>query len=152
MAISTKRRPLCDYPEYTADSLTGKIYKGDREISQKLSEKDGVMYLTLIDAEGKHHRRRVAHLVYSAFHPSEDFRYIDYLDGNPKNCALANLKIGSAPKMNLGASNGNVKLTAEKVRTIRASELTATKLAEKYGVSESTIFSIKSGRRWAHIV
>lgn len=48
----------------------------------------------------------------------------------------------------LGERNPLAKLTADKVREIRASGLSDTKLAAAYGVSQSNISMIRSGRTW----
>jgi hypothetical protein len=47
-----------------------------------------------------------------------------------------------------GESNGRAKLTAEQVRAIRESPVSALELAPQLGVSRSIIYQIRSGRRW----
>jgi len=50
-----------------------------------------------------------------------------------------------------GASHGRAKLTEDQVREIFVSSETQRELAQKYGVSQTTIHFIKSGRNWSHI-
>ena len=50
-----------------------------------------------------------------------------------------------------GEAQGSSKLTADQVREIRASGLTQTALAGKYGVRQTQISRIKNGLRWKHV-
>ena len=51
-----------------------------------------------------------------------------------------------------GERSGSARLTAKEVLDIRADQaLTQEQLANKYGVSPSTIHSIKSRKNWAHL-
>lgn len=50
-----------------------------------------------------------------------------------------------------GEQIGTAKLTEESVREIKASSLSLSALAEKYGVDKSNIWSIKSGKSWKHV-
>jgi len=50
-----------------------------------------------------------------------------------------------------GERNGQCKLTADEVKSIRESSGTRAQLAIKFNVSESTIRNIKRRRKWAHI-
>ena len=52
----------------------------------------------------------------------------------------------------LGEKNGSTKLTTDQVMTIKTSRLSAKALASLYSVSRWTIFRIRSGRQWAHVV
>lgn len=45
----------------------------------------------------------------------------------------------------------NAKLTPEQVQAVRLSSETPTKLAERYSISTSTVWLVKTKRRWAHI-
>lgn len=53
-----------------------------------------------------------------------------------------------APK---GTANHNAKLTEADVLAIRQSELSGRKLAARYGVDQSVIYSIKKRTTWRHI-
>jgi hypothetical protein len=48
-------------------------------------------------------------------------------------------------------NRAGVKLNAEAVRDIRTSKLSLEKLAEKYGVSIRTIYSVLNHKTWRHI-
>jgi hypothetical protein len=50
-----------------------------------------------------------------------------------------------------GHQNPNVKLTADEVRAIRASDLSYSQAAAKYGVTKAAIAAIQTRRRWSHI-
>ena len=50
-----------------------------------------------------------------------------------------------------GAGNHNTNLTAEDIRAIRASNEKGVRLAERYGISRSTLSSIRLRRTWKHI-
>ena len=51
-----------------------------------------------------------------------------------------------------GTRNGISKLTDDDVRAIRASTETQWTLARRYGVWQGTIWHIKAGIRWKHVV
>ena len=85
-------------------------------------------------------------------------------DGNPKNNAIDNLRWGT-PLDNAcdrdrhgttarGERNAEAQLTESQVRDIK-SRLgkwgEGKRIAREYGVSESLISDIKSGRTWAHV-
>lgn len=55
---------------------------------------------------------------------------------------------GNQPK---GERNGNAKLTADDIRSIRTSSETLKSLAARYGVSFGLIGHIKRGQAWNHI-
>ena len=59
----------------------------------------------------------------------------------------------TAPGINRarGERNGQCKLTADEVKSIREISGTRAQLAIKFNVSESTIGNIKRRRKWAHI-
>lgn len=54
-------------------------------------------------------------------------------------------------KSGRGSANSNAKLTSDDVTAIRASQASAAELATEYGVSRSTITSIKQGKTWIHV-
>ena len=47
---------------------------------------------------------------------------------------------------------GTSRLTAAQVLEIRASDLSYAQLAEKYGVDKSTIYCVKTGKSWKHLI
>ena len=50
-----------------------------------------------------------------------------------------------------GEANGNAKLTEAQVREIRTSQETLLALADKFGVSQMTVFYAKHGKTWKHL-
>lgn len=58
---------------------------------------------------------------------------------------------GRSPRTRLhGEMNGSCKLQARDVAAIRNSKLSQSKLAAAYGVDQSTISHIKTGKNWAN--
>lgn len=51
-----------------------------------------------------------------------------------------------------GERTANAKLTEDDVRSIKLDRRTTRAIATAYGVGQSTIAGIKTGRRWAHVV
>jgi hypothetical protein len=79
-------------------------------------------------------------------------------------CKLSHLRLGTAQEnsndrqiagtlsVNVGAKNGQAKLTASNVKQIRKLLLKGVmqkQIAEKYGVSQTCIWEIKTLRKWA---
>lgn len=52
---------------------------------------------------------------------------------------------------NRGPRNGNAKLTPSVIAAIRSAVGTHASLAKVYGVSATTIYQIRLGKRWAHV-
>lgn len=90
--------------------------------------------------------------------------HINHKDGNKHNNAAANLEYITAKQnhehaaeMGLhawGTRHGAHKLTEDQVRSIRSlwkTGLTDAKLGEWFGVSKSTILSIRRGQTWRHL-
>ncbi len=50
-----------------------------------------------------------------------------------------------------GEKNGNAKLTAEKVLTIRASNEAQRVVAERYGITRTLVSQIRLRQAWAHV-
>ncbi|MDP2129957.1 MAG: helix-turn-helix transcriptional regulator [Erythrobacter sp.] len=63
------------------------------------------------------------------------------------------LERGRAPHKGrvAGEKNGNAKLTADVVRSIRSSSGSQTELAERFGVSRALIHAIVNRKAWTHI-
>jgi hypothetical protein len=78
---------------------------------------------------------------------------------NPRCCNPKHLLLGSQidnvadrverDRSAKGALNGRAKLTATKARAIYASRKMRTDLAAQFGIDESTVRDIKSGKTWA---
>jgi DNA-binding transcriptional regulator YiaG len=58
------------------------------------------------------------------------------------------IKKGRMPR---GEHRAHVKLTEADVRFIRESNLTAARISETLGVSDSTVWKIRRREKWAHI-
>jgi len=130
---------------------------------------DGKGYMTVaLHMKGRQKSARVHVLVKDAFHgPRPPGRVeVCHGDGVPGNNVLSNLRYDTHANNvrdrkghgtdNSGARNGCAKLTVELVREIRQAHARAgarpVDLAKLYGVSESCIRGVTSGRRWAHVV
>lgn len=50
-----------------------------------------------------------------------------------------------------GPQNGNTKLTAEIVATIKSSDDSNINLGRKYGVSAAAIYLVRKGENWSHV-
>ncbi len=77
----------------------------------------------------------------------------DRMDGRLENLRWDTRKSNHADKRSHGTwqggvNNGNSKLTWREVEGIRASRLSAEKLAKMYGVGSTTIFRVKNYESW----
>lgn len=111
----------------------------------------------------RHQNARINRLVCEAFngpHPvGKPFAL--HNDGNSLNNSPSNLRWGfgaeNAADRNThgrtarGERNSKARLTAEIVRSIRASPLTQMELAAIYGVSQTTISSVILNNTWKHV-
>lgn len=79
---------------------------------------------------------------------------------NPKHLFLGTAADNMADKMakgrdryvpHIGEDNPRCKLTVEKVKEIRASDMTCNQLSELYGVTDGTISAIRTRKLWKHI-
>jgi hypothetical protein len=57
-----------------------------------------------------------------------------------------------APDRLRGSANGHSKLTEAQVIEIRASPEKGVRLAERYGVAQSTISALRKGKGWPHLI
>lgn len=117
--------------------------------------------------DNKEKRFLVHRLVYAAFcGPILDGLQINHINGNKKDNRLENLEavtqqenIEHAVRTGLadgkGEKNSQAKLTAEKVRDIRASHIPGLvgykKLAKKHGVKWETIRGVLKKETWQHV-
>ncbi len=106
--------------------------------------------------------RHVHQLVLEAFvGPRKEGMETRHLDGNPVNNRLENLKWGTHTEnmadavrhgtVPRGEAHCKTTLTESQARKILASKETGEVLAERYGVSGSTVCRIRTGRRWKHL-
>lgn len=126
---------------------------------------DGYLYVAVI-LHGKRITRSVHRLVCEAWYgPPEAGQLVRHLDGNPANNCPGNLRWGTYSQNEAdkrrhgrvaeGERHGQVKLTEEGVRIIRAAipaglwDVTAA--AKVFGVDASTIRRIAAGGAWRHV-
>lgn len=161
-------RPVAESPRYRIGNDGSIIGPSGRTLRPGL---DGYGYpqVLLYCTDGPRLVRKVHRLVAEAFigpRPS-DKHQIAHWDGNPENNAVTNLRWATA-KENIGDKirhgrvtrtsgeiNGQVKLTAEKVREIRARYAAGANqydLATEYGVKQPTISNIITGKTWGHLL
>jgi hypothetical protein len=114
---------------------------------------------------GKNKTFYVHDLVTAAFiGPKPEGSHVNHKDGNKQNNAAENLEyVTRAENMRHAATTGLMargeqhyqsKLTEAEVRSLRADRATGlsfSKLAAKYGISIATAFQIAKGNYWSHI-
>lgn len=147
----------------------GKIFseRTNKILSVQL-DKDGYEKVQMMSTDGKRHRYSVHRLVLENFNPIENMNkfQVNHIDGNKRNNNLSNLewvtcsenlihahKIGL--KNQFGEHNNASKLTEEQVKEIINMLLEHKyiygQIAEKFGVSDDTIGSIKRKENWKYL-
>ena len=140
--------------------LSGSLTTGYRTLNLHRPENKGTLYI----------HREMAHLLLKK--PSAKYKFVIHrnhnkLDNHIKNLSWATLEQmikhqqGSPAKMAYKEKQANktegLKLNAAQVKKIKAilnskkRNITIKKLAENYGVSEMTMYRIKSGENWGRI-
>lgn len=126
---------------------------------------DGDGYLLVgVKRDGRHKSTKVAKIVCTAFHgpkptPRHEVAHNNGIktDNRAVNLRWATRTENHADKTlhgtdNRGHRHGMVKLSEDQVKKIKeelaTGKITHRKLADRYGVSRSTISVIKSGRNW----
>jgi len=149
MPTNLKTASIPGYKHYTADT-DGNIYCRGVLVEARYSEQDRVMYVTI--ARGKNYApRRLPHLILRAFHQRRGKRYVKYLDGNPKNCALENLFASAGFSCNRGVANNRAKLNEDKVRAIRLDRRPLKEIAVDYGIAVATVSAVQNRTRWSYV-
>jgi hypothetical protein len=109
-----------------------------------------------------HLEKRVHTLVMLAFHgPPPEGMEVCHLSADRKDNRLCNLRYDNH-KSNLadrlihgtflvGERHGSAKLTTREVQEIQNAIGTQHEIATRYGVSQSHVSTIRSGKSWAHI-
>lgn len=147
---------------YCAD-LFGYIWskaKSGAEWRKLKGSANGKGYLTVTPAvDGKYKTRLVHELVAEAFYGGRPLgSQIRHLDGNQKNNAPENLDYGTQEQnwsdrlvngVSLGEAHHNAKITNKIADEIRASSLSQRAISAQFGLSQSTIWSIRNNRTWA---
>ena len=119
-------------------------------------------YLSVTPAhEGRYRTRLVHRLVAEAFYgrEPEGLNQVRHLNGDQKDNAPENLDWGTqednwSDRLVHGRDTGErhhaAKLTAETVEKIRAAEMPQRAVAARFGVAQSTVWAIRTGRYWQH--
>lgn len=170
-------RDIPGHPGYQASSF-GRVRSKDRvclkkdgttanyksKVLRPATNKGG--YLAVALSNGKGRNERVHRLVALAFlgEPPEDKPYVLHNDGDKKNNTPANLRYGDASanahdairhgQMLVGEERHTSKLTERQVRKIlalRRSGMTQTEISESFGVAQSTVSNILTGKCWSHL-
>lgn len=156
MAIPSLNRNYC------AD-LYGRIWSRakDGETWAALKPaRTGKGYLTVTPAHDGRYRTRLVHrLVAEAYYgpPPEGMTQVRHLDGDQENNTPNNLDWGTqednwSDRAYLGRGAGeehhSAKLTAADADEIRTSQMSQRALSIRFGVTQSTIWAIKTGRCW----
>ena len=161
-ALSSNGR-IASYTENVLEDgklLNGSLTTGYKTLNLHRPGNNGTLYV----------HREIARLFLKKTSPKH--RYVIHLNHNKTDNSVKNLKWAtleemiehqqSSPakvaykKVQANRSNG-LKLNATQVRSIKKTlesknrKLTIRQLAEKYGVSEMTLYRIKSGENWARI-
>lgn len=84
------------YKNYEVDSITGNVYRKGK--SEPLKRSDDQRGYDMIDlSENGFKTKAKVHLIvaHTFIGPQKEGMVVEHLDGNKKNCALANLKYGT---------------------------------------------------------
>jgi hypothetical protein len=161
-ALSSNGR-IASYTENVLEDgklLNGSLTTGYKTLNLHRPGNNGTLYV----------HREIARLFLKKTSPKH--RYVIHLNHNKTDNSVKNLKWAtleemiehqqSSPakvaykKVQANRSNG-LKLNATQVRSIKKTlesknrKLTIRQLAEKYGVSEMTLYRIKSGENWSKV-
>ncbi|MFT3682692.1 MAG: NUMOD4 domain-containing protein [Ferruginibacter sp.] len=140
--------------------LNGSLTSGYRTLNLHVGDSNGTIYL----------HREVAKLFCKKTSPKH--KYVIHLNHKKEDNNSSNLKWTTLDEMSSHQQNSpqkkaykkrqaskteGLKLNATKVKTIKDAinnpkrKLTYKQMAEKYKVSEMTLYRIKSGENWSHI-
>ena len=152
-------RPISSAPGY-AVTADGEVYRDGAPVRCSLTAK-GYRKLTIRTLSGRR-TVRVSGVVCAAYHgerpPGHEVRHLngrrddDRADNlrwstHAENCA-DKVAHGTAQR---GERNPKARLTEAQVRTIRASQESAGRLAQVFGVKPGTVRAVRARRRWAHL-
>lgn len=138
------------------------IVKGHVKVAVQVHKRTGRVFFNMTYL-GHTKSVLVNRVVAWALHPNpQNLEQVNHIDGDKENNAAENLEWCSGSenekhahrtglKTGRGSANSNAKLTARDVLEIRASREKAPELAQRYGVSRSTIVNIINGRTWNHV-
>lgn len=161
-AVSSHGRVASYHVDVLKDGklLNGSVTSGYRTLNLHIEDSNGTIYI----------HREVARLFCKI--PSKKHKYVIHVNHKKKDNHYKNLKwatmdtVGShqqnspekiAYKVRQANKTVGLKLNAKQVKAIKTTienpkrKLTYKQLAEKYNVSEMTLYRIKSGENWGHI-
>ena len=150
---------------YKASSL-GRIssrWKGSKKIMHSVVSTNGYPCVNLT-VGSKKYKFSVHRLVAKYFLPDFDESLeVNHIDGVKTNAAYWNLemttrsgnelhayRIGLKPKRK-GEDSFVAKLKNDQVLNIFNSSMTCVEIGNKYGIDDSTVSNIRTGKRWSHI-
>lgn len=145
-------------------AIGGKVdrKKGYRQVKFRTHPKSGRVYYNMVWM-GFTKSVLVNRVVALRYLPNPDnLPQVNHIDGDKENNALSNLEWSTGSdnekhahrtglKSGRGSGNSNAKLSVAQIHAIRASTALSKALAKKYGVTQSTINSIRSRRTWNHV-
>ncbi len=129
----------------------------------KTTKGNYITYWVVLSKNGKHkkfyiHRLVAEHFIKNKYNKKE----VNHKDSNPQNNNANNLEWVShdenmkhAMRKNRiakGESSGMAKLTNEAIKEIYNTQIDAKLLAIKYAVSRETIYNVRRGQSWKHII
>lgn len=148
----------CDKADEAGNLLVATYHK----ITLQIHKPSGRVYFTMT-WRGITKSVGVPRVIAWAYHPNpQNLPQVDHKDGNKLNNTDTNLEWvtggenerrahATGLKTGRGTANSNAKLTPDSVLAIRASTEKPEDIAKTFGVSRSTIISIKAGRTWRHL-
>lgn len=153
-------KPIVGWEGLYAAGTDGRIYRMDRGEPEPLAGSPSSKgYLTVSLSRGTWETHAIHKLICEAFYGPPPFAgaQVRHVDGDQTNNAPANLDWGSheqnwqdrkAHGRGMGAEHHAAKLTPDQVAEIRGSKEPQRALAERFGVSQSTIWEARNGRTW----
>jgi len=138
------------------------VTKGYGVVVQQVHKKSGRVYFN-VSFMGVRKSVLTNRVVALRFYPNpNNLPQVNHKDGDKENNVKDNLEWASGSenekhahrtglKSGRGTANANSKLTVDDVLTIRASADPDTALAERFGVSRSTITNVIKRKTWAHV-
>ena len=152
-------RPIPPAPGYAA-TADGEVHRDGEPVRCSLTAK-GYRKLTIRTLSGRR-TVRVSGVVCTAYHgerpPGHEVRHLNGRrdDGRAGNLRWSTHAEDCADKVRHGTAqrgerNPIARLTEAQVRTIRASQESAGRLALAFGVKPGTVRAVRARRRWAHV-
>lgn len=142
--------------------LPARLDRDYRKVAVRVHRASGRVY-TNITYLGVTKSVLINRVVALACHPNPlNLPQVNHIDGDKEHNWASNLEWASSSdnekhahrtglKTGRGSSNSNAKLTPDSVRAIRASIEPINDIATSFGVSRSTVISIRNNRTWTHV-